>query len=58
MGVLDMADVDLSALMKQDEDLAEALDVGKRELLVRRLEVEADRVGGRAGDLTRVHHTG
>jgi hypothetical protein len=40
MGVLDMAGVDLAALMKQDEDLAELIDMEKRELLVRRQEVE------------------
>ncbi|HEU0100723.1 MAG TPA: ferritin-like domain-containing protein [Mycobacteriales bacterium] len=32
MGVLDMAGVDLNALMKQDEDVAEALDREKAEL--------------------------
>jgi hypothetical protein len=41
MGVLDMAGVDLGALMKQDEDIAEALDREKRELEVRQREVEA-----------------
>jgi hypothetical protein len=41
MGVLDMAGVDLSALMKQDEDIAEALDAEKRELEARRRQVEA-----------------
>lgn len=40
MGVLDMAGLDVAALMKQDEDLAEAIDAEKRELLVRRREVE------------------
>jgi hypothetical protein len=40
MGVLDMAGVDLAALMKQDEDLADLIDTDKRELLVRREEVE------------------
>jgi hypothetical protein len=40
MGVLDMAGVDLAALMKQDEDLAELIDMEKRELLVRRQEIE------------------
>jgi hypothetical protein len=40
MGVLDMAGVDLPALMKQDEDLADLIDMEKRELLVRRQEVE------------------
>lgn len=41
LGVLDMAGVDLGALMKQDEDLAEALDAEKRELEARRRQVEA-----------------
>ena len=40
MGVLDMAGVDLAGLMKQDEDLAELIDMEKRELLVRRQEIE------------------
>jgi hypothetical protein len=40
MGVLDMAGVDLAKLMKQDEDIAEQMDAEKRELLVRREEVE------------------
>jgi hypothetical protein len=40
MGVLDMAGVDLAALMKQDEDLADLIDMEKRELLVRKQEVE------------------
>ena len=44
MGVLDMAGVDLARLMKQDEDIAEQLDVEKaaeqRELAARRAEVE------------------
>ena len=44
MGVLDMAGVDLAKLMKQDEDIAEQLDVEKaaeqRELAARRAEVE------------------
>ena len=40
MGVLDMAGTDLSALMKADEDIAEALDREKRELEARRREVE------------------
>ncbi len=40
MGVLDMAGVDLAALMKQDEDLADLIDMEKRELLVRRQEIE------------------
>ena len=41
MGVLDMAGVDLAAMMKQDEDIAEALDAEKRELEARRRQVEA-----------------
>ena len=41
MGVLDMAGVDLGALMKADEDLAEALDREKREIVARQREVEA-----------------
>ena len=40
MGVLDMAGTDLGALMKADEDIAEALDREKRELEARRREVE------------------
>jgi hypothetical protein len=40
MGVLDMAGVDLGALMKQDEDIAEALDREKRELEARRRQVD------------------
>jgi hypothetical protein len=32
MGVLDMAGVDLNVLMRQDEDVAEAVDAEKREL--------------------------
>ncbi|HWG93405.1 MAG TPA: ferritin-like domain-containing protein [Mycobacteriales bacterium] len=40
MGVLDMAGVDLAALMQQDEDIAEALDREKRELVARQREVE------------------
>lgn len=32
MGVLDMAGIDLNALMEQDEDIAEAVDQEKREL--------------------------
>jgi hypothetical protein len=41
MGVLDMAGVDLGALMKQDEDIAEALDREKRELEARQRESES-----------------
>ena len=44
MGVLDMAGIDLAKVMKQDEDIAEQLDVEKaaeqRELAARRAEVE------------------
>ena len=44
MGVLDMAGVDLAKLMKQDEDIAEQLDVEKaaeqRDLAARRAEVD------------------
>jgi len=40
MGVLDMAGVDLDALMKSDEDTAERLDTERRELDTRRAQVE------------------
>ncbi|MFP5219704.1 MAG: ferritin-like domain-containing protein [Actinomycetes bacterium] len=40
MGVLDMAGTDLGALMRADEDIAEALDREKRELEARRQDVE------------------
>ena len=40
MGVLDMAGVDLNALMKQDEDIAEAVDAEKAELARSAVEVE------------------
>jgi hypothetical protein len=40
MGVLDMADIDLDALMKQDEDTAELVDAEKRELAARKADVE------------------
>jgi hypothetical protein len=40
MGVLDMAGVDLNALMKADEDIAEALDVEKTELAASAVEVD------------------
>ena len=49
MGVLDMAGVDLGALMKQDEDIAEALDAEKRELEARRHQVEATIALGETG---------
>jgi hypothetical protein len=39
MGVLEMAGVDLAALMKQDEHVAEAIDAEKEELRVREQEV-------------------
>jgi hypothetical protein len=41
MGVLDMAGIDLAALMTADEDLAEQIDAEKRDLLVRRQEIDA-----------------
>lgn len=41
MGVLDMAGLDLEALMRGDEDLAESLDAARRELATRRGEVSA-----------------
>jgi hypothetical protein len=41
MGVLDMAGVDLAALMKADEDVAEALDRERAEIDVRAAEVDA-----------------
>ena len=40
MGVLKMAEVDLSALMRADEDVAEKVDAEKRELAVRKGQVE------------------
>jgi DNA-binding transcriptional MerR regulator len=39
MGVLDMAGVDLAAMMKQDEDIAEALDKERAEIAARQAEV-------------------
>jgi hypothetical protein len=39
MGVLDMADLDLDALMKQDEDKAELVDAEKREMAARKEQV-------------------
>ena len=54
MGVLDMAGVDLDALMKQDEDIAEQVDAEKAELAASAVEVEktiavgADRLTGDA----------
>ena len=41
MGVLDMAGVDLNALMKQDEDIADAVDAERAELAMRKGQVEA-----------------
>ncbi len=40
MGVLDMAGVDIDALMKADEDQAEALDTAHAEMAARALEVD------------------
>ena len=40
MGVLDMAGFDLDALMKADEDQAEALDTAHAEMAARTLEVD------------------
>ncbi len=40
MGVLDMAGIDLDALMKNDEDTAEAIDAEKREIAMRQGQVE------------------
>ena len=40
MGVLDMAGVNLEDLMKQDEDIAEAVDAEKRELAASALVVD------------------
>jgi hypothetical protein len=40
MGVLDMADSDIGALMKADEDQAEALDKAHAEMADRALEVD------------------
>ncbi len=49
MGVLDMAGVDLNALMKQDEDIAEAVDAEKAELAASAVEVaETIEVGATA----------
>jgi hypothetical protein len=41
MGVLDMAGIDLDALMKADEDHAELLDAEKRDLAMRKDQVES-----------------
>ena len=40
MGVLDMAGIDLDALMRQDEDIAEEVDAEKRELAASALVVD------------------
>jgi hypothetical protein len=40
MGVLDMAGLDIAALMKADEDQAEALDKAHAEMAVRATEVD------------------
>jgi hypothetical protein len=40
MGVLDMADIDLDALMRQDEDTAELVDAEKREMAARQAAVD------------------
>jgi hypothetical protein len=40
MGVLDMADIDLDALMKQDEDKAELVDAEKREMEARKAAID------------------
>jgi hypothetical protein len=48
LGVLDMAGINLEDLMKADEDSAEAIDAEKRELAVRRSEVNATIVEGLA----------
>jgi hypothetical protein len=41
MGVLDMAGIDLDALMKADEDTAELVDAEKREMAARKADVDA-----------------
>jgi hypothetical protein len=41
MGVLDMAGIDLDALMRNDEDQADLLDAERAELAGRRQQVEA-----------------
>jgi hypothetical protein len=48
LGVLDMAGINLEDLMEADEDTAEAIDAEKRELAVRRAEVNATIVEGLA----------
>ncbi len=41
MGVLDMAGIDLDALMKNDEDTADLIDAEKREMAARKGQVDA-----------------
>ena len=41
MGVLEMGDADLDALMKHDEDTAELMDAERAELAARRAQVES-----------------
>jgi hypothetical protein len=41
MGVLDMAGIDLDALMKNDEDTAELMDAEKRDLAARKAQVDS-----------------
>ncbi len=50
LGVLDMAGINLDDLMRADENSAEAIDAEKRELSVRRAEVNATIVEGLAPD--------
>ena len=49
MGVLDMAGVDLGALMKADEDIAENLDRERAAIEARKAEVDATIAAGRHG---------
>ena len=49
MGVLDMAGVDLGALMKADEDIAENLDRERAAIEARKAEVDATIAAGAAG---------
>jgi len=49
MGVLDMAGVDLGAMMKADEDMAETLDRERAALAARKREVDATIAAGAAG---------
>jgi hypothetical protein len=50
MGVLDMAGIDLDALMRSDEDIAEQVDAEKREVAARAAEVEKVIAIGAAAD--------